>query len=79
MSERKRANENHPDYPEYIEKCKKLSEIYFKQEDELAARYSGWRGLDSPAGTEIKQIHKEHNAKLKALQKEYAHIFTEEI
>lgn len=85
MSERKSANKNHPDYPEYIEKCKALWAEYKPRFEALEKKrqelYPNWRGLDGPSEitTEERILQRKHNAELKELQKEYAYLFTEPI
>lgn len=66
-------NRNHPDYPEYIEKCKALGDKWFAMEEEERAKYPDWKGKDHPADT--KEIYRQLNAGLKQLQAEYAHLF----
>ena len=69
-------NKEHPDYSEYIEKCKAMNKTYIDEEDALRAQYPDWRGKDHPATDKLLDITKRHNAALKALQREYAHLFT---
>lgn len=64
------ANKAHPDYPEYIEKCKQLKEWYLKESEELVIPDIGWDG-----NTALYAVQKEHNRKLKELQKEYHYLF----
>lgn len=72
------VNKLHPDYPEYIEKCRAMSEKFFAEEDAEKAKYPDWKGRDHPAGEKLMEISKKHNAALRELQKEYAYLFAEE-
>ena len=69
------VNERHPLYQEYISKCRKLSNKYFAEEDAILAQYPKTRGLDHPAGGELRALALRHNAELKSLQKEYSFLF----
>lgn len=83
MSERKSANKNHPDFPEYIEKYKALWAKYEPQFDALEKKrqelYSDWHGLDGPIESERLKLFKKRNVELKELVKEYEYLFTEPI
>lgn len=84
MSERKSANKNHPDFPEYIQKCRVLWAKYKSQFDVLEKKreelYPDWSGRDGPPEitAEERILQKKYNAELKELKKEYACLFTEE-
>lgn len=64
------ANKEHPDYPEYIEKCKQLKEWYLEQSKDLWVP-TGVRDGNSA----LHAVQREHNRKLKKLQEEYQHLF----
>ena len=66
------ANRAHPDYPEYIEKCKQLKEWYIEESEDLVIPDIGWDG-----NTALYAVQREHNRRLKALQKEYWYLFEE--
>ena len=66
------ANRAHPDYPEYIEKCKKLKEWYIEESEDLVIPDIGWDG-----NTALYAVQREHNRRLKELQKEYWYLFEE--
>lgn len=64
------ANREHPDYPEYIEKCKRLKEWYLEKSKDL------WVPTGARDGNlALHAVQKEHNRKLKQLQKEYQYLF----
>ena len=75
---KKKVDKAHQDYPEYIKKCKAISEKHLLLEKDAEDECLGWRGLDHPASEKIRAIKKQYNVELKALQQEYAHIFTED-
>lgn len=64
------VNKEHPKYQEYIEKCNALASEMEKELEKI--HYTG--GLDGPTN----DIYKAYSQKLKALQREYAYLFTEE-
>ena len=73
------VNEEHPDYPEYIEKCKKLRDKYLKIIDKEEAKYPEWSPklrIRHPASAAVRRIMKQHDAELMALQAEYDFLFT---
>lgn len=72
------VNKDHPDYPVYIEKCKKLWEFYGKKIADEEAKHSEYRGKDSPASETMRALDQERNEELRKLQKEYSHLFAEE-
>lgn len=77
MNATRKIDKAHKDYPEYIEKCKAMSGKYIALEQAEEDRYPMWEGLDHPAGPGIQTIKRLYREELKALQKEYAHIFKE--
>lgn len=83
MRGRKCADENHPDYPEYIAKCKALRAEFEPREKEVEAEgrkeYPNWNGMDCPWGDARRALMKEENERLKQLQKQYSQIFTVEV
>ena len=64
------VNKAHPDYPDYIEKCKQLKEWYLEKSKDLWVP-TGVRDGNSA----LHAVQKEHNQKLKQLQKEYQYLF----
>lgn len=74
----RRIDKSHRDYPEYIEKCRVISEKYIACEQAAEDEYPEWMGLDHPAGEKIHAIKKQFRVELKMLQQEYGHIFKEE-
>lgn len=75
-----KVNKAHPDYPEYLEKCKALWARYKKMIDKEEAKYPGWYpGLtyEHPAAKEVRRIMKRHDNELIALQTEYDYLFQE--
>ena len=76
----KRVNREHPDYPVYIDKCRKIHAVYQKKIDVEEAKYPDWRnwpGRDHPSSLVIRQIGREENEELKKLQQEYSYLFIE--
>lgn len=63
-------DKEHPKYQEYIKKCMDLAERQRAEADMVP--YSG--GQDGPLG----DVFRKYLNELKALQKEYAYLFTEE-
>lgn len=80
MSEQKQKhlNKNHPDYAMYTAKFRAIWEGYFKREEEEKGKYPDWNGLDHPADSVLRPIHKKCCEETKKLQQEYAYLFTEE-
>lgn len=72
------VNKNHPDYPAYAKKHKGLWDVYLKREEEELAKYPDHHGQDHPAYIILRPLHKQFCAEVKALQREYSHLFTEE-
>ena len=72
----RRADTSHPDYPEYIAKCRALREECSRKQDIERAKYPDWHGHDHPAGRETRQLEREYYAAIRELNREYAHIFT---
>lgn len=72
------VNKNHPDYPIYSEKFKALWDAYMDLRDREYAKYPEWHGWDHPADDVVRPAHRKLSADIKALQKEYAHLFTKE-
>ncbi len=83
MSARKSINKNHPDFEEYMEKCRDIQKRYIAEDEAVEkagrAKYPDWSGKDSPWGMETRRVQRKYNAELKALQEEYSHLFTEDI
>lgn len=83
MSGRKRANKNHPDYPEYERKCLAVRDEYLPKLEEIDRagweKYPDWRGFEVPWEDEERAVRQEMNGKLKALKAEYSHLFTVDI
>ena len=69
------VNKNHPLYPEYIAKCKALSDQFYTKEEALRAQHPEQHSKDHPANAEIRRLDLQHNAELRALQKEYSFLF----
>ena len=82
VGERKRVNENHPDFQKYWAKCVELRSEYkprLEAIDEIGRKkYPNWKGFDCPWGDERRKVEKEFNSKLKELQKQYEYLFTED-
>lgn len=72
------VNKNHPDYPMYSAKHKALWDVYFKLDEAERAKYPDWKGKDHPANTVLRPAFRKLSEDIKALQKEYAYLFTEE-
>lgn len=83
MSEGKSVNKHHPDFSEYVEKCCALRDHYYSlidaEEQRLKQARPNWMhckdGLES---REKRQLYRQMHAGLKALQKEYDYLFTED-
>ena len=71
-------NKEHPQYAEYIQKCESLFDAYEEVFRKERAKYPEWRGQDHPSGTVIRPLARERNQKLKALQREYHFLFTDD-
>lgn len=78
MCVKRKVDKTHQDYPEYIEKCRSMSEKYIALEQKAEDEYPEWRGKDHPASEKIHAIKRQFHAELKLLQQEYSHIFKEE-
>lgn len=78
MPEGRKANKLHKDYSEYIRKCKIIGEEYISCQQAVERKHGDWRGLDHPANEEIRKIREKYLSKLRELQQEYRHIFSEE-
>lgn len=79
----KSVNKRHPDYPAYIEKCRALQRKYQPmldaEEERRKTECPNWLNcLDVLETPEKKRFCTQHNQELRALQKEYAHLFIEE-
>lgn len=69
MSEKRRkADKSHPDYPEYLRKCKEIQAAMIEETDKIEP--SGVK--DGPLG----DVYKKYALQINALQKEYAYLFT---
>lgn len=73
---RKILDESHPDCPIYTEKFHAIWDEYFQVEKAERAKYPDWHGHDHPANETLCPLFRECCVKTKALQQEYAHIFT---
>lgn len=69
------ANKQHPQYSEYIEKCKELRDYFVQAEDIVLAQYPLKKGLDHPAAKELRELSRQHNAALRELQQKYWFLF----
>lgn len=63
-------DKTHPLYPEYIRKCDEL--VHRGQEEASKTPCSG--GQDGP----VANVHRKYLHELRALQKEYIYLFTED-
>ena len=72
------VNKNHPDYPVYSQKHKALWDAYMELWNTEDAKYPNWNGQDSPAHETLRDAHRKLSTEIKALQRKYAHLFTEE-
>ena len=69
------VNKNHPDYDEYIEKCKDITKKMEKEKNKVISENPIPRkAFDGPESI----VHKKYALELKKLQKEYHYLFTEE-
>ena len=75
---RKRLNKAHPDCAEYTRKFYAIWDAYEKREEEEKAKYPDYHGQDHPAYVVLRPIHRKCCEATKALQEEYAYLFTEE-
>lgn len=80
----KRVDKDHPDYPVYIEKCwalqKKYQPMIVAEEERLKAERPDWMNcMDGLESVQKTQLYRQMHAELKALQKEYSYLFTEDI
>lgn len=76
MFVKKSINKNHPLYEEYVSECKNLFQRYEAKIEAERAKYPNWKGLDHPAGTEIRALEREYNSKLRELQHKYDFLFS---
>lgn len=72
------VNKDHPDYPTYAAKHKSLWDAYFELQEAEKSKYPDWDGLDHPADEVLRPAFRKLSEDIKALQKEYAYLFTEE-
>ena len=75
-----KVNKSHPDFPEYLEKCKALRDKYLKLIEKEEAKYPEWNlksKIRNPAELATRELIKRHDNELIALQKEYNYLFTE--
>lgn len=77
-SKKKHLNKNHPDCAEYTKKFNKLWDAYMKLWDQEDKKYPNWQGQDSPAHEVLRPAHRKLSEDIRALQREYAYLFTEE-
>lgn len=68
------ADKKHPDYPEYIEKCKAAAARCDAQLAQLREE-SEAQGLPAPDMGRMIAVRREEGATIKALREEYRHIF----
>lgn len=66
-----KVNKEHPDYPVYIEKCRKLRDNFEKETEPLWKPTGGMDG-----NSKLFSAQREHNRKLKELQREFSHLFS---
>jgi len=78
MRVKKTVNISHPDFPKYLEKFYQISECYDKLEEAEMAKYPVRHNTkDHPSEAVLGPARRKRNADTKALQKEYAYLFTE--
>lgn len=80
----KKIHESHVDYQEYVEKCQalqaKYQPLFDAEEERRKAECPNWMNCRDVLETaEKKRLYTQMHQELKILQKEYAHLFTEEI
>jgi len=68
-------NKKHPDFDEYLRKCKKLAD---NEDEELAEMEANTERIEKSFGDPATAIYKKYALKLKELQKEYYYLFAEE-
>ena len=73
-----KLNKSHPDCAEYTEKFNALWDAYIELEEKEEAKYPTWSGKDHPANAVLRPARRKLSEDIKALQKEYAYLFTEE-
>lgn len=73
------VNKKHPDYLIYSAKHKALWDAYMKLWDQEDKKYPDWQGQDSPEHEVLRPAHRKLSEDIKALQREYAYLFTEEV
>lgn len=80
MSDTKKMilNKSHPDCAKYTEKFNALWDAYIELEEKEEAKYPAWSGKDHPANTVLRPARRKLSEDIKALQKEYSYLFTEE-
>lgn len=78
-TKRKRLNREHPDCEEYTKKFNAIWDAYAELEKEEEAKYPDWGGKDHPADTVLRPARRKLSEDIKALQQEYAYLFTEDI
>ena len=66
-------------YPIYSAKHKALWAAYIQLEEAEEAKYPDWRGKDHPADAVLRPARRKLSEEIKALQKEYAYLFDENI
>ena len=76
MFVKKNINKSHPLYEEYISECKTLFQWYEAKIEAERAKYPDWKGLDHPAGKEVRALERERNSKLDELQRKYDFLFS---
>ena len=76
MFVKKSINKNHPLYEEYVSECKNLFQGYEAKIEAERVKYPNWKGLDHPAGTEIRALERECNSILRELQHKFDFLFS---
>ena len=84
MRGRESANRQHPAYPEYIGKCYALRDHYWTlikaEEERLKAERPNWMNCkDGLESVQKRQLYRQMSAELKAIQREYSYLFTEDV
>lgn len=75
---KKKINKDHPDCAEYTKKFHAIWDAYFLLEETERAKYPDWHGQDHPADEVLRPAHRKCCEDTKELQREYAHLFTED-
>ena len=78
MRAKKKINQSHPRYADYIAECKALFFEYDAWIEAERAKYPDWNGLDHPSYTVVRPLDRERNAKLRKIQEKYGFLFSEE-